>query len=76
MNRHVNAIAGRLSLRQPQRHSLEVLDRITEIVPPRKGIDLTQPSRPSERSFRQSQTSSANFRHFASLWRRALGRRG
>jgi hypothetical protein len=24
MNRHVNAIAGRLSLRAPQRHSLEV----------------------------------------------------
>jgi type III restriction enzyme len=33
MNRHINAIAGRLSLRQPQRHSLEILDRITEIVP-------------------------------------------
>ncbi len=40
MNRHVNAIAGRLSLRPPQRHSLEILDRITEIAPPRKGNDL------------------------------------
>ena len=40
MNRHVNAIAGRLSLRPPQRHSLEILDRITEIVPPRKEADL------------------------------------
>ena len=40
MNRHVNTIAGRLSLRHPQRHSLEILDRITEIVPPRKGADL------------------------------------
>jgi adenine-specific DNA-methyltransferase len=30
MNRHVNAIAGRLSLRAPQRRSLEMLDRITE----------------------------------------------
>jgi type III restriction enzyme len=39
MNRHVNAIAGRLSLRAPQRRSLEILDRITEIVPPRKGVD-------------------------------------
>jgi type III restriction enzyme len=39
VNRHVNAIAGRLSLRPPQRHSLEVLDRITEIAPPRKGAD-------------------------------------
>ncbi|MFU8773686.1 MAG: DEAD/DEAH box helicase family protein, partial [Anaerolineales bacterium] len=40
MNRHVNAISGRLSLRPPQRFSLEILDRITEIVPPRKGVDL------------------------------------
>ncbi|AWM10760.1 DEAD/DEAH box helicase [Bradyrhizobium symbiodeficiens] len=40
MNRHVNAIAGRLSLRAPQRQSLEVLDRVTELVPPRKGADL------------------------------------
>lgn len=40
MNRHVNAIAGRLSLRRPQRHSLEVLDRVTEIVPPKKGSDV------------------------------------
>jgi type III restriction enzyme len=40
MNRHVNAIAGRLSLRPPQRQSLEILDRITEIVPPRKGVNL------------------------------------
>ena len=37
MNRHVNAIAGRLSLRPPQQRSLEILDRITEIVPPKKG---------------------------------------
>ncbi len=36
MNRHVNAIAGRLSLRAPQRRSLEILDRITEIAPPGK----------------------------------------
>ncbi|HWQ69669.1 MAG TPA: DEAD/DEAH box helicase family protein [Patescibacteria group bacterium] len=41
MNHHVNAIAGRLSLRPPQRRSLEILDRITEIVPPRKGEDVT-----------------------------------
>jgi len=40
MNRHVNAIAGRLSLRHPQRRSLEILDRITEIVPPRKDADI------------------------------------
>jgi len=40
MNRHVNAIAGRLSLRPPQRRSLEILDRVTEIAPPRKGADV------------------------------------
>src|SRR4030067_3408281 len=40
MNRHVNAISGRLSLRAPQRRSLEILDRITEITPPGKDVDL------------------------------------
>lgn len=40
MNRHVNAIAGRLSLRPPQRQSLEILDRITEIAPPKKDTDV------------------------------------
>lgn len=35
MNRHVNAISGRLSLRQPQRDSLEILDRLCEILPPK-----------------------------------------
>jgi type III restriction enzyme len=40
MNRHVNAIAGRLSLRPPQRRSLEILDRITEIAPPKKEGDV------------------------------------
>jgi len=41
MNRYVNAIAGRLSLRPPQRRSLEILDRITEIAPPGKEIDIS-----------------------------------
>ncbi len=40
MNRHVNAIAGRLSLRPPQRESLAILDRVTEIVSPKKNADL------------------------------------
>jgi type III restriction enzyme len=40
MNRHVNAIAGRLSLRPPQRRSLEILDRVTEIAPPKKGANV------------------------------------
>jgi type III restriction enzyme len=39
LNRHVNAIAGRLSLRPPQRRALEILDRITEIALPKKGMD-------------------------------------
>lgn len=39
VNRHVNAISGRLSLRPPQRRSLEILHRITEIVPPGKASD-------------------------------------
>ena len=40
MNRHVNAIAGRLNLRPPPRRSLEILDRITEIAPPKKGAEV------------------------------------
>ncbi|MEH3100583.1 DEAD/DEAH box helicase [Sphingomonas adhaesiva] len=38
--RHLNAIAGRLSLRPPQRRSLEILDRVTEIAPPGKATDI------------------------------------
>jgi type III restriction enzyme len=40
MNRYVNAIAGRLSLRKPQRRALEILDRVTEITSPRKDADV------------------------------------
>jgi type III restriction enzyme len=39
MNRYVNAISNRLSLRQPQRDSLELLARISEIIPLRKDQD-------------------------------------
>lgn len=42
MNKHVNSISGRLSLRDPQRHSLEILARITEIVPLSKQTDLAK----------------------------------
>lgn len=38
--RHVNAVAGRLSLRPPQRRSLEILDRVIEIAPPGKATDI------------------------------------
>jgi hypothetical protein len=40
MNRHVNAISGRLSLHPPQRRSLVILDRITEIAPPKKAAGV------------------------------------
>ncbi len=40
MNQHVNTISGRLSLRQPQRDSLEILARITEIISLDKDRDL------------------------------------
>ncbi|HTV43564.1 MAG TPA: DEAD/DEAH box helicase family protein [Candidatus Sulfotelmatobacter sp.] len=40
MKPQVNSVAGRLSLRPPQRRSLEILDRITEIAPPGKIEDL------------------------------------
>jgi len=39
MNRNVNAIAGRLSLRPPQRRSLEILHRITEITQLKGRVD-------------------------------------
>lgn len=39
MHRQVNAISGRLSLRPPQRRSLEVLDRVVEIAQPHKNGD-------------------------------------
>ncbi len=39
MDRYVNAIAGRLSLRSPQRQALEILDRITKILRLEKGVD-------------------------------------
>jgi type III restriction enzyme len=39
-SRHVDAIAGRLSLRPPQRRSLEILDRIATLIALRKDADL------------------------------------
>jgi len=39
-NRSVNSISGRLSLREPQRLSLEILDRICEIAPPSKDAEF------------------------------------
>lgn len=42
MDRHVNTISNRLSLRQPQRDSLEILARICEILSLEKNGDLQQ----------------------------------
>jgi len=39
MHRQVNALTGRLSLRMPQRRSLEILDRIYELATLKKGDD-------------------------------------
>ena len=40
MSRHLNSISGRLSLRTPQRRSLEILHRVMEIAQPHKNGDL------------------------------------
>jgi type III restriction enzyme len=40
VNRHVGAVAGRLSLRAPQRESLEILARVAELLPLRKDQDV------------------------------------
>src|SRR5262249_26788029 len=42
MNPHVNTISNRLSLRPPQRDSLEILARVCEIVPLQKDSDTAQ----------------------------------
>lgn len=39
MHRQISAIASRLSLRAPQRRSLEILDRVTELATLKKGDD-------------------------------------
>jgi len=40
MHPQVNALAGRMSLRAPQRRALEILDRVTTLVPPEKDGDV------------------------------------
>lgn len=42
MNHHVNAIANRLSLRSPQKSSLEILARVADILSLEKGADAAQ----------------------------------
>lgn len=60
MNRYVNAIASRLSLRAPQRRALEILDRVTEIVPPRKEVNLFH----ALETIRNEYSSVTNFTDF------------
>lgn len=42
MNKHVNSISNRLSLRTPQRESLEILARVADVIPLKKERDLKQ----------------------------------
>ena len=42
MNKHINTISNRLSLRTPQRESLEILSRISEIIPLNKERTIEQ----------------------------------
>jgi len=51
MNRHVSSIAGRLSLRPPQVRSLEILDRICDLAPPKKGADVVAARAVIQRAF-------------------------
>ena len=76
MNRHVNAISGRLSLRPPQRHSLDILHRITEIAPPKKDSCSKELLEAIRKSFRRLRTSSGILRRSALRSRRVSVRRG
>jgi type III restriction enzyme len=69
--RHVGSIAGRLSLRTPQRRSLEILDRVMEISPPQdeaqrsSALSLIRGEFPTVEDFERafpSRTRSARFR--------------
>jgi type III restriction enzyme len=42
MNREVNVIANRLSLRPPQRESLEILARVCDVIPLEKNANIVQ----------------------------------
>jgi type III restriction enzyme len=57
MNPHVNTISNRLSLRPPQRDSLEILARVCEIIPlkkdgnPAQALDIIKSEFPSVEDF-------------------------
>src|SRR4030043_2239580 len=48
---HVNTISNRLSLRPPQRESLEILARVCDIIPLEKNIDLAEALRVIQSEF-------------------------
>jgi hypothetical protein len=65
MNREVNVIANRLSLRPPQRESLEILDRVCDIIPLEKSADIVQTLQVIQSEF----PSVSDFeRDFPSFW--------
>ena len=76
MNRQVNAIAGRLSLRPQQPHSLVILDGITEIVPPQKGMHVDGALAAICSEFPMVRDFEPSFRRTALRSRPALGRPG
>ncbi len=62
--RNVNAISSRLSLRQPQRDSLEILAHVLEMCPPQKGGNLDEQLAKVQEAY----TNVASFdREFVSL---------
>jgi hypothetical protein len=76
MNQRLRAIAGRAGLRPTQLQSLEILERITEIVPPGMMPELAEVLAIIKFDFPTSRILSANFPQFALPWRQALARRG
>lgn len=69
MSRHVNAVSGRLSLRKPQRDSLELLHRLTQILSWDKGSAKKSPDLAAALSAirREFPTVTDFEREFASL---------
>ena len=64
MNPHVNTIGNRLSLRPPQRESLEILARVCDLIPMEKSADLAQAQKRIQSEF---PTVTDFERDFASL---------
>ena len=62
MNQHtVNMISNRLSLRQPQRRSLEILDRVCDIISLQKGADISAAIQAVRSEFEQVEDFERDF---------------